>query len=162
VIGRPLVRQLAGGGHEVTGMTRSESRAEEIRAIGAEATVCDALDAAGLREAVERARPEVVVHELTALPKRLDPRQRGVYEATNRIRREGTANLVAAAQAAGARRLVAQSIAFILEPSGGWVKDEDAPTMAPSERGLGTAVAAVLDLERQVLGAAGLEGLVLR
>jgi 2-alkyl-3-oxoalkanoate reductase len=162
VIGRPLVRDLVAAGHHVTGMTRSEARADAIRAAGAAVAICDALDAAALREAVERARPEVVVHELTALPKRLDPRQRGVYEATNRIRREGTANLVAAAQAAGARRLVAQSIAFILEPSGGWVKDEDAPTTAPTGRGFGTAVAAVLDLERQVLGAAGLEGLVLR
>jgi nucleoside-diphosphate-sugar epimerase len=162
VIGKPLVRDLIAAGHDVTGMTRSAARADGIRAQGADAVVCDALDARALREAVVAARPEVVIHELTALPKRLDPRKRGIYEANNRIRREGTANLVAAAQAAGARRLVAQSIAFILEPSGDWVRDEDAPTIAPGEDAFGSSVAAVLDLERQVIGAAGLDGLVLR
>ena len=90
--------------------------------------ICDALDAAALRQEVVTAAPEVVVHELTALPKTLDPREKGVYDATARIRREGTANLVAAARAAGATRLVAQSIAFVYEPEGGWVKDEEAPT----------------------------------
>jgi nucleoside-diphosphate-sugar epimerase len=162
VIGRPLVRQLLGAGHEVTGTTRSDARAEQIRATGATAVICDALDAPALAAAVAEARPEVVVHELTALPQRLDPRKRGVYEATNRIRREGTANLVAAAQAAGARRLVAQSVAFIYERGGGWVKGEDEPTQQPGAGKFGETVGAVLDLEQQVLEAEGLEGLVLR
>ncbi len=126
VIGRPLVRDLVDGGHEVTGMTRSEDRAESIRAAGAAVAICDALDAAALRDAVAAARPEVVVHQLTALPKRLDPRKRGIYE-----------------------------------PVGGWVKDEEAPTLRPGESGFARAVAAVLDLERQVLESR-LEGLVLR
>ena len=159
VIGRPLVRQLVGGGHEVTGMTRSESRAEEIRATGAEATVCNALDADALRDAVVAARPEVVIHELTALPRR---HGQGGYEENNRIRRDGTANLVVAAQAAGARRLVAQSIAFIYELAGGRVKEEDAPLMSPGDDPYGRTVAAILDLERQVLAAEALEAVVLR
>ena len=162
VIGRPLVRDLLAAGHEVTGMTRDAGRGEAIRAQGAEVAICDALDPAALRDAVAAARPEVVVHELTAYPWQLDPRRRGVYDATNRLRREGTANLVAAAKAAGARRLVAQSVAFVYERTGGWVKDEAAPMMSPPEGRFGPTVAAVLDLERQILGVEDLEGLVLR
>jgi len=162
VIGRPLVPALVAAGHEVTGTTRKAERVGEIEAAGATAVVCDALDRDALAAAVRGARPEVVVHELTALPERLDPRKKGVYEATARIRREGTANLVAAAQAAGARRLVAQSIAFVYAPQGDWVKAEDAPTMSDAEGEFGEALAATMDLERQVLGADGLEGLVLR
>src|SRR4051812_6629308 len=112
VIGKPLVAALVAAGHEVTGTTRRENRTAEIAAAGAEPVICDALDRDSLTAAVTTAGPEVVVHELTALPERLDPRKKGIYDATARIRREGTANLVAAAQAAGARRLVAQSIAF--------------------------------------------------
>jgi nucleoside-diphosphate-sugar epimerase len=159
VIGKPLVRELVAGGHEVTGATRSKERAEPIRAAGAEVAICDALDAEALRDAVVAAQPEVVVNELTALPRR---RGEGNYEANNRIRREGTTNLVAAAQAAGARRLVAQSIAFIYELAGGWVKEEDAPLMSPGDDPYGRTVAAIRDLERQVLAAQGLEGVVLR
>jgi nucleoside-diphosphate-sugar epimerase len=161
VIGRPLVRMLVVAGHDVVGMTRHEARAAEIRAAGAESAVCDALDAATLREAVVAASPEVVVHQLTALPAKLDPRKADVYTANNLIRREGTANLIKAAQAAGARRMVAQSIAFVYSPERGWVKDETAPTMEV-EGTFGEAVNAAMDMERQVLHADGLDGLVLR
>lgn len=136
-------------------MTRSEERAERIREAGAEAVVCDAFDAERLREVVTDATPEVVVHLLTALPQRYD-RKSDWVEPTNRIRREGTRNLIAAAGAAGARRMVAESIAFVYRQEGGWVKGEDE---AIEDRvGPGVAVA---DLERQVM-AADLEGLVLR
>ena len=105
----------------------------------------------------------MVVHELTALPADLDPRKKGVYEPTNRIRTEGTRNLVAAASAAGAKRFVAQSVAFIYSPEGGPVKSEDDPTMSAAIGGeFGPAVEAILDLERQTVGAPGLAGLVLR
>ncbi len=162
VIGRPLVPALVAAGHDVTGTTRKQERVAEIEAAGATAVVCDALDAQALRAAVVVARPEVVVHELTALPERLDPREKGVYAATARIRRNGTANLVAAAQAAGARRIVAQSIAFVYAPEGEWVKSEDDPVMASAEGEFGEALASTMDLERQVLEAGGMEGLVLR
>ena len=161
VIGRPLVRMLVEAGHDVVGMTRHEARAAEIRAAGAEAAVCDALDTAALRDAVGAARPEVVVHQLTALPAKLDPRKADVYEANNRIRREGTANLIEAARAAGAGRMVAQGIAFVYAPEGDWVKDEEAPTLV-EEGTFGEAVGAAMDMERQVLHAEGLDGLVLR
>lgn len=162
VIGKPLVPALVAAGHEVTGTTRKPERMAEIEAGGGKAVICDALDREALLTAVAEATPEVVVHELTALPERLDPRKKGVYAATARIRREGTANLVAAARAAGVRRLVAQSIAFVYEPRGDWVKQEEAPVMTHAEGEFGEALESTMDLERQVLGANGLEGLVLR
>ncbi len=162
-VGRPLVRRLVAAGHEVTGMTRSAERAEAIRAARAEAVVCDVFAAEALAEAVAAARPEVVVHELTALPAQLDMRRKDVYEANNRVRVEGTRNLVLAARAAGARRLVAQSVCFLYAPVGAMVSSEDSPTLGSNAPGgFGTAVAAALDLERQVLAADGVDGLVLR
>ena len=161
VIGRRLVPQLVAAGHEVTGMSRSEQRAAAVRATGADCAICDALDAEGLAEAVSAARPEVVVHQLTDLPDRLDYR-RPDYGQTARLRREGTANLIAAAQSAGARRLVAQSIAFMYAPRGDRVKTEDAPVMAGAPGPFGKAVEAVLEAEEQIGRAGALEGLALR
>jgi len=161
-IGRPLVAQLVAAGHEVTGMTRRERAAEGIHTDGAEAAVCDVFDRGALEAAVAGARPEVVVHELTALPQALDFRDRDLYTATNRVRTEGTRNLITAAQAAGARRLVAQSIAFVYATVGDWVKDEQAPLLDDPPEPFGTGLEALIDLERQVLGADGIEGLVLR
>jgi len=160
-IGRPLVRQLVAGGHEVTGMTRRESAAEEIRAAGAAAAVCDVYDGEALTAAVVAAQPEAVVHVLTALPEKFDPRS-DYLAATNRVRTEGTRNLIAAARAAGARRLVAESVAFFYEPEGEWVKDEEAPLMSNAPGRFAAGRDALVDLEGQVLGAAGLEGVVLR
>ncbi len=160
-LGRPLVRQLVEAGHEVAGMTRREEAAEGLRTAGAEAVVCDVFDADSLRRAVGEARPEIVVHALTALPQRIKPRS-DYLAATNRVRTEGTRNLVAAARAAGAKRLLAESVAFFYEPIGGWVKDEGAPlTLHPSGR-FRDAAGALKDLENQVLGAGEMEGLVLR
>jgi nucleoside-diphosphate-sugar epimerase len=158
-VGRPLVSRLVAAGHEVTGMTRREEAAAEIDAAGARGVVCDVFDPEHLRSAVAAAGPEVVVHELTALPPDLDLRKRGVYEANNRIRREGTRNLLAAARAAGARRIVAQSVAFVYEPAGGPVKREDDPVMSGVAGEFGSSLEATMDLERQVLEA---DGLVLR
>ena len=101
-IGRPLTAQLVAAGHEVSGMTRS--RPQVVEETGATAVVCDALDAAALDAAVAAAEPDVVVHELTALPPRFDPRKTHLYDVTNRIRTEGTRNLLAAACAVGSRR----------------------------------------------------------
>ncbi len=141
-------------------MTRREERAAEIREAGAEAVVCDVYDAEALREAVVAARPEAVVHALTALPQRFNARTD--LKPTDRIRVEGTRNLVAAAQAAGAKRIVAESVSFFYAPEGSWVKDEEAPLDVDAPGKVGAAVAAITDLERQVLGAEGLDGLVLR
>ena len=162
-IGRPLVPRLVAAGHEVTGTTRSEERAEAIRAAGARAAICDALDADALRAAVVEAAPQVVVHELTALPHRFNPRDKQMYAPTNRVRREGTRNLIAAAQVAGAQRLVCESIAFAYatgeRPE---VKEEDAPLALEAPLPFGDSVRAIDEMERAVLGAEGLEGIVLR
>jgi len=161
-IGRPLVRQLLSAGHEVTGMTRREENAEAIRVAGAKAVVCDVFDASALESAVGESTPEVVIHELTLLPPRLDPRSKDALAPTNRLRVEGTSNLIAAAKAAGARRLIAESVAFFYVAEGDWVKDEDAPAFAEVAGPFGDAGRALADLERQVTGAEGLEGVVLR
>ncbi|MET0557864.1 MAG: NAD(P)-dependent oxidoreductase [Solirubrobacterales bacterium] len=160
-IGTPLVRQLLDAGHEVTGMTRRPERAERLREAGAEAVVCDAFDAQGLKDAVVAARPEAVIHLLTALPPKLKPRGDWTAE-TSRLRIEGTRNLVAAAQAAGARRLVAESIAFLYRPEGDWVKDEEAPVFDDAPGHFGAAYRAVVEMEQQVVGADGLDGIALR
>jgi 2-alkyl-3-oxoalkanoate reductase len=162
-IGRPLVRQLVAAGHDVTGMTRSEDRAAEIRQAGAAAVVCDVFDAVALEAAVREAAPEVVVHELTALPARLDYKAKeDPLAPTNRVRTEGTRNLLAAAKAAGARRLIAESVAFFYEPQGEWVKDEESPLNLEALGHFGGAAVALADLERQVTTAEGIEGVVLR
>ena len=162
-IGRPLTRALVAAGHEVTGTTRSEERAAWIRAAGARAAVCDALDAAALARAVVEAAPEVVVHQLTALPHRFRPRNRRLYDATNRVRSEGTRNLIAAAQQAGARRLVCQSIAFAYRPGARpEVKDEQAPLFVDAPPPFRESIRVIEAMERAVLGAEGIEGVVLR
>jgi nucleoside-diphosphate-sugar epimerase len=156
VIGRVLLPKLTAAGHEVTAMSRSADRADAIRQTGAEPVVCDALDAEALDSAVAGARPEAVIHQLTSLPSRLEPRKSATQlAATNRLRREGTRNLMAAAQAAGAERILAQSIGFAYAPEGGWVKDEDAPLGLHLPPPMGEAIGAVAELERQVLAAGG-------
>src|SRR5438105_4855953 len=139
-IGRRLVPMLREAGHEVTGMTRSEERAEGLRAAGARAVVCDALDAAAVRAAIAEAAPEVLVHQLTDLPQ--DFGMRYSYGQTSRLRTDGTRNLLEGARAAGARRFIAQSIAFIYHPDNGPVNDEQARTMAGAPGKFGEAVGA--------------------
>jgi nucleoside-diphosphate-sugar epimerase len=117
VLGRSLLPMLVADGHEVTGMTRSPEKAQALRAAGAEPVVADALDAEALKAAVVDARPEAIVHLLTSLPHRLDPRKVERDLAVNdRLRSRGTRDLIAAAQAAGVKRIVAQSIAFAYLP----------------------------------------------
>lgn len=116
-IGRPLVPMLLAAGHEVLGTTRSQARAEQLRAAGAEPVVVDALDSEALAAAVRGARPEAVIEQLTAIPPRIDPRRFARdFELTDRLRTEATETLVRAAVDAGARRIVGQSVAFFYAP----------------------------------------------
>ena len=161
-IGRPLIPKLIAAGHEVTGVTRSEERADAIRRAGADAAVVDVFDADALRAAVEAAQAEVVVHQLTALPDRLDYRRQDLYEPTNRVRSEGTRNLLDAARAAGSRRFVCQSIAFAYRIEGARLKTEDDPLLEGAPGPFGGGVRALREMEAMVLGANGMEGLVLR
>ena len=163
VIGRRLLPRLIAAGHEVTAMTRSEERAGALREAGAAPAVCDVFDADGLRTAVTASRPEIVVHELTDLPRALDPRKMETQLAGNdRIRTEGTRNLVAAAVGAGARRMVAQSIAFAYAPTGQGLKREDDPLWDDAPWPWARSVAALRQLEEAVTRTDGIEGVVLR
>ena len=162
-IGRRLVPSLVEAGHDVTGMTRSADKADLLRGAGADPTVCDALDAEAVRDAVAAAKPEVVVHELTAIPPAFNPRRMAEeFAPTNRLRSDGTRHLVDAAVAAGARRIVAQSIAFAYAPTDGWVKTEDDELFLDAPEAFRSTVEAVHALESAVLRADELEGVVLR
>ena len=162
VIGSPLVPQLLEAGHEVTAMTRSVLRAAQLEAAGADPVVCDVFDAGGVQAAMADASPDAVIHQLTALPPRLDWGDRDVFDAHNRVRTEGTRVLVDAALVTGATRVVAQSIAFAYAPTGERVKAEDAALFTDAPPPLGGAVAAIVELEQLVTGTAGIEGVVLR
>jgi nucleoside-diphosphate-sugar epimerase len=146
----------------VTGTTRSDERAGALRAQGAEAVVVDALDSGALRAAVAAAKPDVVVNQLTDLPQDFSPKYE--FGKTGPLRSQATRDLIAGARDAGARRILAQSIAFVLETTGDWVKDESAPTLDPDRYSgdYGETLRETLDMERQVLEAEGMEGLVLR
>jgi nucleoside-diphosphate-sugar epimerase len=161
VIGRSLVPKLVAAGHEVTGTTRNERSAEAIRAAGAQAAICDALDAAAVEDAVIAAAPEAIVSELTSLPKDYDLRTID-YGPTNRVRVEGGRNLISAGRKVGAGRYISQSIAFVYEPEGDWVKDEEARTFIEPPGRFASGLEATLTSEREALEADGMEGLVLR
>ncbi len=162
-VGRRLVPMLLERGHQVTGSTRTPWKVESIRAQGAEPAVMDALDARAVKEAIATAAPDVVVHELTAIPAELDLRRFDrVFAPTNRLRTVGTDNLVAAALAAGARRMVAQSYAaWPYERRGGWVKTEEDPFDERPPRQVASTLSALRHLESAVTGS-GLEPVVLR
>jgi nucleoside-diphosphate-sugar epimerase len=161
VIGRSLVPRLVAAGHEVTGMSRKQAGADEIRAAGAEAAICDALDPAAVEDAVIEANPETIVSELTRLPEDYDLRTID-YEPTNRLRVEGGRHLISAGRKVGAGRFISQSVAFVYEPQGDWVKDEEAPTYIDPPGRFAPGLVATLTSEREAVAAEGMEGLVLR
>ena len=162
VIGRALLPQLRDAGHEVTAMTRFEERADKLRELGVEAVVCDAFDTDRVVLAVEAARPEVVVNQLTDIPKAINPRKMAEQFTTNdRLRTEGTRNLMRGASAAGARRLISQSIAWAYAPTEGLWTEEDRLWLEAPEP-WGRSVNAVAALEEATLGDGGVEGVVLR
>jgi nucleoside-diphosphate-sugar epimerase len=163
VVGRRLTPFLVAAGHVVIGTTRSDEKARELRALGADAAIVDVFDKDALRQAVVAARPGVVIHQLTDLPQVFDPAGlAAVLRRNTRLRIEGTANLVAAAQAAGARRLIAQSIAFAYAE--GREPHAETDPIASPEGDKPSAVTArgVRALEAAVLNAAGIDGIVLR
>ena len=162
VIGRRLTPLLLAHGHSVWAATRSPDNGEFLRELGARPVVVDVFDAEALATAVLEAKPEIVIHQLTDLAVVHDPAKRSSALARNaRIRDEGTRNLVAAARRAGARRLIAQSIAWAYAP-GARPYGEDHPLDLNAEGDRLVSVRGVESLERQVLGAAPMEGLVLR
>ena len=160
-IGRRLAPLLLADGWRVVGTTRSAEKVPSLRQMGFEPVVVDVFDPAALKRAVAEARPEVVMHQLTDLPHALEANQMADALVRNaRLREEGTRNLVAAAVAAGARRLIAQSIAFIYAEGPLPHREED-PLLPVSHAVYGETSRAVMSLERQVVEAA-LDGVVLR
>jgi len=162
-IGRQLVPRLVAAGHQVHGMTRTESKQALLREQGALPVVADALDADQVATAVASAQPDVIIHELTAIPDTLDLRHFDQsFALTNRLRTEGTDNLLSAAHAVGVQRFIAQSFFSVYARIGGPVKTEDDPldtTPAKEQRGV---LAAIRHVEEAVLGATWTEGIVLR
>jgi nucleoside-diphosphate-sugar epimerase len=151
-IGVPLVRALVAGGHEVTALTRSASKAPMLRALGATAAIADALDAAALRRVVVAAQPTHVIHQLTALPQG-GPKTAKELAPTNRLRIDGTRNLITAAVAAGATRFVVGSFAVL------------AAELSDLPADVEEAAAAIRSMESQVLDASArrlFDGIVLR
>ena len=160
VIGQPLLKLLRDAGHAVTGTTRSQSKIAMIESLGARGVVADAFDADAMQRAVLAAKPDVLIHQLTDLPDVSDPAQMAVVREKNaRLRIEGTRNLMAAAKAAGVRRVVAQSIAFIYAPGRKPHREDDPLDQSEAQR---LTMAGVLALEDAVLGTPGIDGIVLR
>jgi nucleoside-diphosphate-sugar epimerase len=160
VIGRRLMPLLRASGHSVWGTTRSKDRVEFVRGLGAEPVVVDVFDAEALAKAVLAAKPEIVIHQLTDLAILHDPAKRAEALARNaRIREEGTRNLVQAARGAGARRLIAQSAAWVYAPG---VKPYREDHGLDTDGAQGVTARGVASLERQVLETPLIEGLALR
>jgi nucleoside-diphosphate-sugar epimerase len=157
-IGRHLVRQLAGQGHQVTGTSRSPGKAEFLRGLGAEPAVLDVLDAAATRAVVTTARPDAVIYQATALAGRgLGRNMDKVRAPTIALRAAGTDNLLAAAREAGVARFVAQSFApFRYAQAGGPVKDEDDPLLDPPPASARRAFAAMTHVDEAVTAAGGI------
>jgi nucleoside-diphosphate-sugar epimerase len=163
-LGKQLVPRLIAAGHEVIGMIRSESKRELVRGLGARPVVADALDRDEVARVVGEAKPEAILHQLTAIPGNLQPKHFDRdFALTNRLRSEGTDHLLAAARAAGTRRLVAQSFTgWPYARRGGPVKSEGDPLDPNPPAQFRRTLEVIHHLEDAVGGAEDIEGLVLR
>jgi nucleoside-diphosphate-sugar epimerase len=157
-LGRHLVPMLVAGGHTVTATTRSAAKAEALRTAGAEPVVLDALDRDAVVAAVTAARPDVIVHQLTALNDLSNLRNFDkAFAQTNRLRTEGIDNLLAGARAAGTPRFVAQSFtSWPYARTGGPVKSEDDPLDTDPARDQVESLAAIRTLEARVTEVGGI------
>jgi nucleoside-diphosphate-sugar epimerase len=163
-LGKALLPQLAAAGHDVVGMTRTASKQDLVRSLGARPVVADALDPDAVARAVGEAEPEVIVHQLTALSGSIDMRhfERDLAQ-TNRLRTEGTDHLLAAGRAVGIERFVAQSYAgWPSARTGGPVKTETDPLDPTPVGAMRTTHDAIRHLEEAVSGATWTQGVVLR
>lgn len=161
-IGRRLTLLLRAAGFTVIGTTRSAAKAAELRTLGVEPVVVDVFDAAALGRVLQDARPEVVINQLTDLPRNLEPSLMPAAIARNaRVRAEGTRNLVSAALAVGARRMVAQSISWAYAPGAESYSEND-PLDVEAQGDRGITIRGVTALETSTLKSPPLEGVVLR
>ena len=160
-IGRRLVPLLLRAGHELTGTTRSAATASELARAGVVPAVLDIFDVPAVMMAVRAAKPAVIIHQLTDLPRKFDEARIAASYAKNaRIRIEGTRNLIAAAQAVAARRFIVQSIAFAYAAGREPHPETDPLNLADPLRAV--TVKGAVDMEQQVVSASGLDAIVLR
>lgn len=151
VLGRQLLPLLATAGHEVAGLARSAAEQP-----GATMMAVDALDRAAVGQAVRDAKPDAVINMLTAIPADINPRRLARdFELTNRLRTEGTRNLLAAAESAGVQRVISQGLAYAYEPDGPGPADEDAPLWKQPPRPFVPVLAALRELERRTTDSGG-------
>jgi nucleoside-diphosphate-sugar epimerase len=161
-IGRPLTAELLANGHAIVALTRSAEKAQALAEQGIEPAIADVFDADAVKAVVRRTRPEVVIEQLTALPKTYTRESmRAAAEFNRRIRLEGGANVLAAAQAAGVRRYLRQSIAFWAVPGPG-LADEETPLAFDASPAVAADARLVSELEQRLLGNPNIEGIALR
>ena len=163
-VGRALLPALVAKGHEVIGMTRSKAKAASVRSTGAQHVAADALDAKSVLRVVEETKPDAIIEQLTSIPAKLNLRRFDEeFAETNRLRTTGTDNLVAAAQAFGIHRFVAQSFGgWPYTRTGGPVKTEVDPLDPDPPSALRNTLNAIRHLEEKVTTTPGLEGIALR
>ncbi|MCC5670432.1 NAD(P)-dependent oxidoreductase [Nostoc sp. CHAB 5784] len=161
-IGRPLLDQLLARGHNVVAMTRSPERAQALATQGIEPAIADVFDPDSVKAAITHAQPEVVIEQLTALPRTYTRESMSAAAPLNtRIRLEGGANVLAAAQAAGVHRYLRQSIAFWAVPGAG-LADEETPLSLDASPAVAADARLVTEIERRLLEISNLEGIALR
>src|SRR6187401_3626507 len=161
-IGRPLIANLLAKGHALVALTRSQEKAQALAEQGVEPAIADVFDSDAVKAVVSRAQAEVVIEQLTALPKTYTRESMNAAAAlNNRIRLEGGANVLAAAQAAGVRRYLRQSIAFWAVPGPG-LADEDTPLAFDASPAVAAGAREITELEHRLLGNPNMEGIALR
>ena len=161
-IGRPLIAQLLARGHRVAALTRSAEKAKALLDRGIEPIIADVFDAEAVKAVVNRLQSEVVIEQLTALPRSYTRESlTAAAPINNRLRLEGAANVLAAASAAGVRRYLRQSIAFWAIPGSG-LADEETPLAFDASPAVAADARVVTELERRLLGTRNIEGIALR
>jgi 2-alkyl-3-oxoalkanoate reductase len=163
VIGKRLLPKLIEAGHQVTAMSRTAKNAEAIKATGAHFVMGDAFSGGMMNNLLMSAKPDILIHQMTSLPDRIDTSDVATQLAENdRLRVLGTRNIVSAAVAAGCKRVIAQSVAFAYDPSGTGLKAETDLLYGSAPKAFNGMIASVVSLERAVMKEPKLEGVVLR
>jgi nucleoside-diphosphate-sugar epimerase len=161
-IGRPLIAELLARGHAPVVLTRSPEKAQALMEQGIEPAIADVFHPDAVKAVVGRAQPEVVIEQLTALPRTYTRESMNAAAAlNNRIRLEGGANVLAAAQAAGVRRYLRQSVAFEAIPGPG-LADEDTPLAFDASPAIAAGAREITELEHRLLESPNIEGIAMR
>lgn len=162
-IGRPLLPMLVAAGHEVHAVTRAAGKAGSLTEAGASVEIADLLEPGAAEAVVARVQPEVVIDQLTSLPQDFDPRKsKAAYAANDRIRREGSGALIAAAEAHGVGRYICQSVAFMYQPGAPGLRSEADPVWSDAPAPFDRSIEVVVENERKVTQSKVFAGVILR